>query len=226
MKSKIIILLLIFPLNFLFTQDSTGSDLINPIASLQNIMNEVNVEKIENSGKIDGSYYFFKVPNDANIKLVDSNRPLRINLNYNIRKENFEFKNGKDYYTLTSDMVESIVFSNYKFVVYDSKFFELIIKNDKFSILKSHYVEAFQPKYQPGIEDKPNLRYRKANMLNVVINNKISQIKSNKKAIIALFSKSVQKKVKSFIKSNKINIRDSKDLKVLFDKFKDQFILN
>ena len=47
-------------------------------------MNEVNVEKIENSGKIDGSYYFFKVPNDANIKLVDSNRPLRINLNYNI----------------------------------------------------------------------------------------------------------------------------------------------
>ena len=101
-----------------------------------------------------------------------------------------------------------------------------ITKNDKFSILKSHFVEAIQPKYQPGIEDKPNLRYRKANMLNVVINNKISQIKSNKKAIIALFSKSVQKKVKSFIKSNKINIRDSKDLKVLFDKFKDQFILN
>ena len=63
-------------------------------------------------------------------------------------------------------------------------------------------------------------------MLNILINNKISQIKSNKKAIIALFSKSVQKKVKSFIKSNKINIRDSKDLKVLFDKFKDQFILN
>ena len=63
-------------------------------------------------------------------------------------------------------------------------------------------------------------------MLNILINNKISQIKSNKKAIIALFSKSVQKKVKSCIKSNKINIRDSKDLKVLFDKFKDQFILN
>ena len=49
------------------------------------------------------------------------------------------------------------------------------------------------------IEDKPNLRYRKANMLNILINNKISQIKSNKKAIIALFSKSVQKKVKSVI---------------------------
>ena len=63
-------------------------------------------------------------------------------------------------------------------------------------------------------------------MLNVVVNNKISQLKSTKKAIIALFSKSVQKKVKSFIKSNKINVRDSKDLKLLFDKFKDQFVLN
>ena len=63
-------------------------------------------------------------------------------------------------------------------------------------------------------------------MLNVVINTKISQIKSNKKAIIALFSKSAQKKVKSFIKSNKINIRDSKDIKLLFDKFKVQFVLN
>ena len=107
-----------------------------------------------------------------------------------------------------------------------SKFYESITKNDKFSILKSHFVEAIQPKYQPGIEDKPNLRYRKANMLNILINNKISQIKSNKKAIITLFSKSVQKKVKSFMKSNKINIRDSKDLKVLFDKFKDEIILN
>jgi len=28
------------------------------------------------------------------------------------------------------------------------------------------------------------------------------------------------------MKSNKINIRDSKDLKVLFDKFKDEIILN
>ncbi|MDB4086709.1 hypothetical protein N9523_03425, partial [Flavobacteriaceae bacterium] len=103
---------------------------------------------------------------------------------------------------------------------------ELITKNDKFSILKSHFVEAIQPKYQPGIEDKPNLRYRKANMLNIVVNNKINQIKTNKKSIIALFNKSEQKKVKSFMKSNKISIRDSKDMKLLFDKFKDEIILN
>ena len=225
MKSKIIILLLIFPLNFLIGQNSQGN-VTNSIALLQNIINEVNIEKIESSGEIDGSYYFFKTPSDANIKLYNSERALRIKVNYNIRKDNFEFKSGEDFYTLSTDKAQSVVFANHRFIVFNSKFYELITKNDKFSILKSHFVEAIQPKYQPGIEDKPNLRYRKANMLNVVINNKISQIKSNKKAIIALFSKSVQKKVKSFIKSNKINIMDSKDLKVLFDKFKDQFILN
>ena len=62
-------------------------------------------------------------------------------------------------------------------------------------------------------------------MLQVLINGKISQIKSNKKAIIALFKKSNQKEVKAFIKSNKISIRDSKDLKLLFDNFKDIFNL-
>ena len=225
MKSKIIILLLIFPLNFLVGQNSQGN-VTNSIALLQNIINEVNLEKIESSGEIDGSYYFFKTPNEANIKLSDSERALRIKVNYNIRKDNFEFKSGEDFFALSTDKAESIVFANYRFIVFNSKFYELIIKNDKFIILKSHFVEAIQPKYQPGIEDKPNLRYRKANMLNVVVNNKISQLKSTKKAIIALFSKSVQKKVKSFIKSNKINVRDSKDLKLLFDKFKDQFVLN
>ena len=225
MKSKIIILLLIFPLNFLVGQNSQGN-VTNSIALLQNIINEVNLEKIESSGEIDGSYYFFKTPNEANIKLSDSERALRIKVNYNIRKDNFEFKSGEDFFALSTDKAESIVFANHRFIVFNSKFYELITKNDRFIILKSHFVEAIQPKYQPGIEDKPNLRYRKANMLNVVVNNKISQLKSTKKAIIALFSKSVQKKVKSFIKSNKITVRDSKDLKLLFDKFKDQFVLN
>lgn len=225
MKSKIIILLLIFPLNFLVGQNSQGN-VTNSIALLQNIINEVNLEKIESSGEIDGSYYFFKTPNEANIKLSDSERALRIKVNYNIRKDNFEFKSGEDFFALSTDKAESIVFANHRFIVFNSKFYELITKNDRFIILKSHFIEAIQPKYQPGIEDKPNLRYRKANMLNVVVNNKISQLKSTKKAIIALFSKSVQKKVKSFIKSNKINVRDSKDLKLLFDKFKDQFVLN
>ena len=221
MKSKIIILLLIFPLNFLIGQNSQGN-VTNSIARLQNIINEVNLEKIEQSGEIDGSSYFFKTPNDANIRLVNSNKPFRVKINYNLRKEKFEFKSGEDYYSLSTEDIESIVFVDHSFIVYNSKFYELVTENDKFSVLKSHLIEAIEPKYQPGIEDKPNLRFRKANMLHLVINNKISQVKSSKKSIISLFNKSEQKKVKSFIKSNKISVRDSKDLKLLFDKFKDE----
>ena len=44
MKSKIIILLLIFPLNFLVGQNSQGN-VTNSIALLQNIINEVNLEE-------------------------------------------------------------------------------------------------------------------------------------------------------------------------------------
>ena len=76
------------------------------------------------------------------------------------------------------------------------------------------------------IEEKPNLRYRKANMFNLVIGNKISQIKMTKKAVIALFEKSSQKQVKSFMKSNKISIRNNKDLELLFTNFKNQVIID
>ena len=62
MKSKFIILLLILPLNFLIGQNSQGN-ISNSIAKLQNIINEVNLEKIEQAGEIDGSIYFFKTPN-------------------------------------------------------------------------------------------------------------------------------------------------------------------
>ena len=223
MKSKIKIFLLIFPINLLIGQNYSNT-VSNSLATIQNIVNEVGLKKIEKSGKIDGSFYFFKSPKDANIKL--SEKALRIKVNYNLRKEYFEFKSGEDFYNLTSDKVESVVFANHKFIVFNSKFYEEITKNDKFSILKSHYVEAIEPNYQPGIEEKPNLRYRKANMFNLVIGNKISQIKMTKKAVIALFEKSSQKQVKSFMKSNKISIRNNKDLELLFTNFKNQVIID
>ena len=91
--------------------------------------------------------------------------------------------------------------------------------------MKSHFVEAIEPKYQPGIEDKPNLRYRKANMLNLLVNSKINQIKTNKKAIISLFKKSKQKEIKSFMKTEKISIRDKNDLDKLFTFFKKDLML-
>ena len=221
MKSKIIIILLILSQSILHSQNFQ----VNQDVLFQKIVEEVLSEKIESSGEIDGSFYFFKSPKDATIQLLDSDRNFRIKVNYNLRKEYFEFKSGEDFYNLTPDKVKSVVFLNNKFIVFSSKFYELISENEYFKILKSHYVEAIEPVYQPGIEDKPNLRYRKANMLNLLVNNKINQIKTNKKAIITLFKKSKHKEIKSFMKTNKISIRDKNDLNKLFTFFKKYLIL-
>ena len=221
MKSKIIILLLILSQSILIGQNNqTNQNFI-----FQKIIDEIGSQKVESSLEIDGSFYFFKSPEDAKIQLLDSDRAFRTKVNYNLRKEYFEFKSGEDFYNLTTNKVESVVFLNNIFIVFNSKFYELISENEYFKILKSHYVEAIEPKYQPGIEDKPNLRYRKANMLNLVINNKISQIKTNKKAIISLFKKSKQKEIKSFMKTEKISIRDKNDLDTLFTFFKKDLML-
>ena len=221
MKSKIIILLLILSQSILLCQNNqTNQNLV-----FQKIIDEIGSGKIESFGEIDGSFYFFKSPEDANIQLLDSDRAFRTKVNYNLRKEYFEFKSGEDFYNLTSDKVESVVFLNNQFIVFNSKFYELISENEYFKILKSHYVEAIEPKYQPGIEDKPNLRYRKANMLNLLVNSKINQIKTNKKAIISLFKKSKQKEIKSFMKTEKISIRDKNDLDKLFTFFKKDLML-
>ena len=59
-------------------------------------------------------------------------------------------------------------------------------------------------------------------MFNLVIGNKISQIKMTKKAVIALFEKSSQKQVKSFMKSNKI---PNLGLKLDFHLFSTRFSL-
>ena len=221
MKSKIIIILLILSQSILLGQNNqTNQNFI-----FQKIIDEIESQKVESSIEIDGSFYFFNSPEDANIQLLDSDRTFRTKVNYNLRKEYFEFKSGEDFYNLTSDKVESVVFLNNQFIVFNSKFYELISENEYFKILKSHFVEAIEPKYQPGIEDKPNLRYRKANMLNLLVNSKINQIKTNKKAIISLFKKSKQKEIKSFMKTEKISIRDKNDLDKLFTFFKKDLML-
>ena len=143
MKSKIIIILLILSQSILHSQNFQ----VNQDVLFQKIVEEVLSEKIESSGEIDGSFYFFKSPKDATIQLLDSDRNFRIKVNYNLRKEYFEFKSGEDFYNLTPDKVKSVVFLNNKFIVFSSKFYELISENEYFKILKSHFVEAIEPKY-------------------------------------------------------------------------------
>lgn len=220
MKKKIIILLLIFPLGILLSQNNQT----NSTVQFQEILSRIGSEKIDKNIEIDGSFYFFKSPEDANVKLLDSDKVFRTKVNYNLKNELFEFKSGDDFYNLTSNKVESVVFLNNKFIVFNSKFYELISENDNFKILKSHFLETIEPKYQPGIEEKPNLRYRKSSILNLLANGNINQIKSNKKAVISLFKKSKHQEIKSYIKTNNISIRENNDIHKLFTFFKNDLM--
>ncbi|MGY8946005.1 MAG: hypothetical protein ACKVJS_03000 [Flavobacteriales bacterium] len=193
----------------------------NLTSQFQTILKEISLGKSKVPLEIDGSTYFFKKPQDAIIVLNDGKNPIKIKTNYNLLNETFEVKSEDGLLNLAPNKINSIRFNEYSFIVFDSKFYQLITKNDKFSILKSYNLVAIEPDYQPGIQDKPNLRYKKVNNLFIENNGKLSQIKGAKNAIVALFGKNNTKAVKTFIKKNKISVRDTNDLKLLFDNYKD-----
>jgi len=190
-------------------------------SQFQTILKQITLGESDVPLEIDGSTYFFKNPQDAILVLTDGGNPISLKTNYNLLNETFEVESEGGLLNLAPNKINSIKFIEHSFIVFDSKFYLLITKNDKFSILKSFSLEAIEPDYQPGIQDKPNLKYKKSNSLFIESNNKLSQIKVSKKAIIALFGKSNSKLVKGFMKKNKISIRDNKDLKLLFDNYQD-----
>ena len=203
---------------------SFDTNVNNLNSQFQTTLKQISLGKSNVPLEIDGSTYFFKNPQDCVLILSDGGNPISLKTNYNLLNETFEVESEDGLLNLAPNKISSIRFIENYFVVFNSKFYELITKNNKFSILKSFSLEAIEQDYQPGIQDKPNLRYKKANSLFIVVNNKLSQIKLSKKAIIALFGKSNSKLVKTFMKKNKISIRDNKDLKLLFDNHQDIII--
>jgi len=225
MKNLSLCLLFLFFVVFNYSQ-TFDTNITNINSQFQTILKEISLGKSNVPLEIDGSTYFFKKPQDAVIVLTDGKNPIKIKTNYNLLNETFEVESEDGLLNLAPNKINSIKFKEHSFIVFDSKFYQLITKNDKFSILKSYSLEAVEQDYQPGIQEKPNLKYKKANSLFIENNNTISELKSTKKAIIALFGKSNQKTIKSFFKKNKISIRDSNDLKLLFDNFKDILAVN
>ena len=163
----------------------------------------------------------YKKSQEAVINLNDGYKPIRVKTNYNIIKETFEIESEDGILNLRPDKVNSITFNDANFIVYQGNFYKLITKTKSFSIIKSILLIAVEPDYQPGIQDKPNLRYKKADVLYIQIGDKKSAIKVNKKYIYRLFVDSKQGEIKKFFKANKISIRDDADLKLLFDAFQD-----
>jgi hypothetical protein len=121
----------------------------NLTSQFQTILKEISLGKSKVPLEIDGSTYFFKKPQDAIIVLNDGKNPIKIKTNYNLLNETFEVKSEDGLLNLAPNKINSIRFNEYSFIVFDSKFYQLITKNDKFSILKSYNLVAIEPDYQP-----------------------------------------------------------------------------
>ena len=119
------------------------------------------------------------------------------------------------------DKIEKVTFNDRVFLSVNDKFYELIEQNSNFSLLADTFLEAYIPEYQPGIQEKPDPRYRKSNSVFLYYNDRFTYIERRKNFLISMFQKSKSKEINTFYKKNKISPRDDSELKTLFIEFFD-----
>ena len=93
------------------------------------------------------------------------------------------------------------------------------MKNNNFSLLADTFLEAYTPDYQPGIQEKPDPRFRRNNSLFLYYNERFTYIERRKTFLISMFQNSISKQINTFYKKNKISPRDDNELKMLFVEF-------
>jgi len=158
MKNLNLCLLFLFFVVFNYSQ-TFDTNITNINSQFQTILKEISLGKSNVPLEIDGSTYFFKKPQDAVIVLTDGKNPIKIKTNYNLLNETFEVESEDGLLNLAPNKINSIKFKEHSFIVFDSKFYQLITKNDKFSILKSYSLEA--------VEQDTNLEFKKNQILNI-----------------------------------------------------------
>ena len=77
---------------------------------------------------------------------------------------------------LLPDKIEKVTFNDRVFLSVNDKFYELIEQNSNFSLLADTFLEAYIPEYQPGIQEKPDPRYRKSNSVFLYYNDRGTSI--------------------------------------------------
>tara|TARA_Y100000741_G_C18220591_1_gene545661 strand:+ start:732 stop:1403 length:672 start_codon:yes stop_codon:yes gene_type:complete len=215
--NKIIVFIILFVNYSLSSQNNIN--FTNQLPEFQRIVTDISKGKSKKNIEIDGNKYFFKKNSEAKIFLRGDNKSITAPVNYNYVDQVFEMVNRDMILELDPSKISGVEFENDFFTVYKGTFYKLITENDNFSVLKFISVVLVKPDYVPGIEDKPNLRYRRDDQMFILKDDKLRKFKLNKKVVISLF-KNNDGEIKKFIKNNKISLRDDAELKKLFDTFK------
>ena len=209
----------------MFGQNFNTSD-FNINSNFNIIQSEITAAYTQKKINYSGNRYYFKKPKNALLFLFDDSKPFTVKTNFNLLEQTFDIidqENKK--LKLLSNKVSKVVFDEKSFISLDGKFYELLAKNEIFSLISDTFLETFEPSYTPGIQEKPELTYRRKNSILLYVDNKFKKIERRKKFILSMFSSTKSKEINSFMKKNKISPSNNKDLSILFLEFYEYLIL-
>ena len=218
MKLHAFVLILPF---FIFSQSSGEVSNISSdfIIDLSYIKRELSMPYKSNRINIDGNKYFFDKPSNATLILTEEETPINVITNYNLLEQTFDIFDGTETLKLLPNKIKKVVFASKEFVSINDKFYEVIEINDNFSLLADTYLEIYFPEYTPGIQDRPDPKYRKKNSVFLYYKDRFNYVERRKSFLISMFNKNMAKEINSFMKKNKISPRDNDELKSLFIEF-------
>ena len=218
MKLRAIVFLVPF---FIFSQNSGEVSNISSdfIIDLSYIKRELTMPYKSNRINIDGNKYFFDNPLNATLILTEEETPINVITNYNLLEQTFDIFDGTETLKLLPNKIKKVVFANKEFVSINDKFYEVIEINDNFSLLADTYLEIYFPDYTPGIQEKPDPKYRKKNSVFLYYKDRFNYVERRKSFLISMFNKDMSKEINNFIKKNRISPRDNDELKSLFVEF-------
>jgi hypothetical protein len=150
-----------------------------------------------------GNKYFYKKSKQAALELIDSEEPIIVLTNYNLLDQSFDIVGEENTLKLLPNKIIRVSFNDRVFVSKNGKFYESIEENDDFSLLANTFLEAYIPEYQPGIQEKPDPRYRRNNSVFLYYKNRFTYIERRKNFLISMFKNLKQKKLTAFIKKTK-----------------------
>lgn len=166
-----------------------------------------------------GNKYFYKRQKNATLELFDSDDPINVETNYNLLDQTFDINGQENTLKLLPHKIKKVTFDDRVFISVNGKFYESIEQNNNFSLLADTFLEAYIPDYQPGIQEKPDPRFRRNNSLFLYYKERFTYIERRKTFLISMFKNSKTKDINTFYKKNKISPRDDSELKMLFVEF-------
>ncbi len=188
-------------------------------SNFQLLQREIATTYNPKTSSFTGNKYFFKKSKDAVLDLYDSDDPINVKTNYNLLDQTFDINDEDKTLKLLPHKIKKVTFEDRVFVSVNGKFYESIEQNNNFSLLADTFLEAYTPDYQPGIQEKPDPRFRRNNSLFLYYKERFTYIERRKTFLISMFQKSISKDINTFYKKNKISPRDDKKLKMLFIEF-------